>query len=388
MTRFTHYLCISMLVLIGLTACKAEPMQHSTNIATQPAALAPASGALKYGFTAFPYDLSLEAIQKVHDIILPNSNLYAIHLDQCMPWKEAAKGTPFPEWLQNDWNDIVSRIPQGHTVYIAVTPTGTDRRSMATPCSNEEGKPGDLLAEFSGKDYDNVAVQQAYLNYVKRVVEHFKPQYINIGIEMSELALQHPDEWPAYAGLYLATKAELKQQYPNLQVGMEFVLQSLMTPRVAELVKPVIDQSDYVGISFYPYGSEFGEIFGATALPGTKDGAQWKQPMDWLRAYTDKPIGICETGYTTRDFRLNVAGGIDFPGSKDLQQQFLRDLVRYAKRDNYAFVVWFISVDYEALMAKIGSAGAEWKNIWVNTGLFDADLKPKPAWNEWKKFKE
>src|SRR5262245_20371757 len=30
-----------------------------------------------FGFTAFPYDLTSEAIEKVHQIILPQSNLYA-----------------------------------------------------------------------------------------------------------------------------------------------------------------------------------------------------------------------------------------------------------------------------------------------------------------------
>jgi hypothetical protein len=74
------------------------------------------------GFTAFPYDLSLEAIDKVHEIILPNSQLYAIHFDRCLPWSEALENKPFPEWLQRDWQDIKTRIPATHTVYVAVTP--------------------------------------------------------------------------------------------------------------------------------------------------------------------------------------------------------------------------------------------------------------------------
>ena len=45
------------------------------------------------GFTAFPYDLSVESIEKVHQTIVPNSTLYAVHLgpgnsEECLPWDE------------------------------------------------------------------------------------------------------------------------------------------------------------------------------------------------------------------------------------------------------------------------------------------------------------
>src|SRR5262245_6590992 len=63
------------------------------------------------GFTAFPYDLTTEAISKTHDIILPNSDLYAIHLDQCLPWAEALRDASFPEWLERDWDDVAAHIP-------------------------------------------------------------------------------------------------------------------------------------------------------------------------------------------------------------------------------------------------------------------------------------
>ncbi|MCP4768699.1 MAG: hypothetical protein GY875_20850 [Gammaproteobacteria bacterium] len=39
-----------------------------------------------YGFTAFPYDATLEAVLETQDIIEKNFDLYAIHLDECLPW--------------------------------------------------------------------------------------------------------------------------------------------------------------------------------------------------------------------------------------------------------------------------------------------------------------
>jgi hypothetical protein len=49
-------------------------------------------------------------------------------------------------------------------------------------------------------------------------------------------------------------------------------------------------------LSFYPHASAFDEKFGAPACRGEKP---WREPLAWVRASTDKPIAICETGYDT-----------------------------------------------------------------------------------------
>lgn len=98
----------------------------------------PPAGSVLHGFTPFPFDLTLEAIDRVHEIILPNSNLYAVHNDRCLPWHEALSDTPFPDWLVRDWDDTVARIPNTHTVYIAVTPTDQERTNLAPACGPED----------------------------------------------------------------------------------------------------------------------------------------------------------------------------------------------------------------------------------------------------------
>ncbi|MFN6977418.1 MAG: hypothetical protein ACK4OP_04800, partial [Gemmobacter sp.] len=52
-------------------------------------ALAAATGAAQeplWGFTAFPYDLTPESEDRVHDVIRKHANLFAIHMDNCLPW--------------------------------------------------------------------------------------------------------------------------------------------------------------------------------------------------------------------------------------------------------------------------------------------------------------
>ncbi len=361
----------SVLVL-GVTGLLTLAMETSARQASQPPLI---------GFTAFPYDLTEEAVERVHDIIVPNSNLYAIHLDQCLPWKEALSDSDFPAWLERDWSEIVPRIPRGHAVYVAFTPTATDRLSLVSQCGDREDEEEDLPREIRGAKFNDREVKKAYLNYARRVVKTFNPAYINIGIELGEMARDR-DLWAEYEELFDEVRTQLKREHPGLQVGAEFILQWLLDAKIAATVKPLVERSDYIGISFYPYGSEFGEKFGAPALPRGSD--QWKNPLEWLADYTDKPVGICETGYTSKNVRLREAD-IDFPGNETLQAEFLRDLGEIARRERYAFLIWFISVDYEKLVANYPGA-EEWFNIWVNAGLFDSDLRPKPAWSEWLKL--
>jgi hypothetical protein len=239
-----------------------------------------------------------------------------------------------------------------------------------------------LPQELIGARFNDPLIKQAYLNYVRRVVEQFNPSYINIGIEISELALQEPENWPDFAELYDFIYAEIKQEFPDINIGAEFVLQSLLDDDVANLVKPLVEKSDYIGISFYPYGSEFGELFGAPPLPDPPD--QWLEPLAFLEDYTDKPVGIAETAYTTTN---QVAFGLNFLGNVQLQQDFVEDLVRISSEEEYIFVIWFVPVDYDKLWEKLPPGDSkELSKVWVNAGFFDMNLDQKPAWENWQEF--
>lgn len=338
-----------------------------------------------YGFTAFPYDADAETERRVDEIILPNSTLYAAHRDDCLPWAEALEARAFPQWLEEDLRSIRARIPETHTVYVAITPTATDRRSLAPACGSREGEEAVMPAALRAAGLDHPEVQRAYLNYARRVIAILQPKFINIGIEISELALKSPASWPAFESLFRATYSALKAEEPGLQIGIEMVLQSLSMPAVASLVKPVVESADYLGISFYPYTSAYGEYFGATKLPSPPD--EWRSLLDWLPTYTSKPIAICETGYSSQPVFIREGPGFQFGGSLDLQDAFLKDLIRFATRDQYLFVVWFIAVDYEKLLRQLPNV-TEAMRIWMYTGLLTPSLEPKPAWTSWQLWRQ
>jgi hypothetical protein len=335
-----------------------------------------------HGFTGFPYDLTQEALDRVHDLAVRSGNLYAVHNDgDCVPWREMLAGSPGPAWLEDSWRQIRASVPATEVLYAAITPTQADRVTMGLQCGISEGATTALPQELQGARYDDPAVKRAYLAYARRVVEILRPRYLTLAIEISELSLQRPDLWPQLQALYLGTVEGLRQSHPGVDVGIELVLQTLLVPRVADQVRPAVEAGDYMCISFYPYGSAFGELFGAPALPTPPD--QWRKPLQWLRSYTAKPVAVCEAGYTTK---TRVVQGIPFPGNQTLQRRFLRDLIAEARREQYLFVVWFIAIDYERLQRALGAGPDHAGWIWANTGLFDSRLRPKPAWAEWRRW--
>jgi hypothetical protein len=338
-----------------------------------------------YGFTAFPYDLSQEALATTHELVVENSSIFAVHRDDgCIPWQEVLNGEAFPAWLTSDWADTKAQIPADMPISLHITPTKNDRYTLSEQCGDAEGEVGRMPEALENKPYNDLQIMTAYLNYARRFADSFEPTFFTIAIEMGELSRTDPEAWEMFAELMRKTLEGLRESHPKLKLGVEFVLQTLLIPQVAEQVKPLIEELDFLGISFYPYGSEFGEYYGVPALP--EPPAQWLEPLEWLRRYTAKPIAIVETGYTTKDRKVN---GINFPGNEALQAAFLKDLIQIAKDDQYLFVIWFVPVDYEKLLEKLPDGDNKTAAyIWVNAGLLDSNLQPKPAWNIWQGLKD
>lgn len=337
-----------------------------------------AAGGPFFGFTPFPYDFTAEAVEKTRQIITPNSGLYALHLDDGIPWKEAMANRGFPARVQNEWDNWASVIPSGHAVYVGLAPLAKDRKSLAPARGERDGEP--MPVEIKGVRLDDNRVKRAYLNYARRAVIQFKPDFLNLGIEAGELAARDPSRWPEFVSLYEYVASSLKREFPQMKVGISFGLQSLRKPSMARLAKPVIDQSDYLCLSFYPYTSPFGERFGEPALPAGKDA--WREPLDWVKGFSSKPIAVCETGFSSQDVNIR-SFDLEFRGNPETQAAYVRDLLQTAKRDGYLFVVWFLAIDYDKLYAKMPK-GSEINLMWRNIGLFDGELRAKPAWNEWK----
>lgn len=334
-----------------------------------------------YGFTPFPYDATPQALTRVAELLQDNATILALHFDDGLPWQEMMDDAPLPTKIQNDWDDSLRAAPRGRPIYLALTPLAKDRKSLA-PGRTDKDVPLPWNLKFAALDDDKV--KAAYLAYARRAVRQFKPAYLNLGIEAGELASREPKRWPQFEALYRHVATALKREFPQMQIGISFGLQSLRKPEVAQRVKALVEASDYIGLSFYPHASPFGERFGEPAL---RDGADaWREPLTWLRNYTTKPIAICETGYLSRTAKL-PSNKLTMTGDPGMQARYVKELAQFAERDQYLFVVWFLAVDYDRLYERMGGdkPANEVNLMWRNIGLWDGEMNPKPALAEWQR---
>jgi len=330
---------------------------------------------LRVSISPFPYDKTTTAVETVSRIVRENANLYTVQLDNGVPWEAALEGKAYSSEVMEQWNRHKKAIGT-NAVYLAIAPLAEDRTSWA-PGSGGQKAPSWARDEKQA----TASLKKAYIQHVMRAIAFFSPTFVNIGVEAGDMAAKKAQKWPQFEELFHECRQQIKAEHPEIQVGISFGLPFLMKEGVRQRAGRLIDESDYVGISFYPYMSEFYSKLGAAPLPAPPQ--QWREPLAWLKQNIRKPVAICETAYSSKPVSL-PRYKLELKGDEKLQSQYISDLASIARRDGYLFTVFFLSVDYVALLAQMpagdGSAG-----LWTHTGFFDDKLKEKPAWSEYQR---
>jgi len=358
--------CLIQWLFSALAAALAFPLWADEPAASMTNSAAP----LTVSITPFPFDLTASAADAVGRITRGNENLGTVQLDNGIPWEEALSGEPFGSDLAGDWQRH-KEAAGTKAVYLAIAPLQEDRIHWASGPGGAEA-PGWATREKSLTPQ----LKEAYCQYVLRAIDYFKPQYLNLGVEAGDLAWKKPAKWPLFAELFSYCAAKARERSPSIKLGLSFSLPLLMNPGVVKRVQAVINESDYVGVSFYPYMSDFYVKLGASAL--LPPPVQWRGPLDWLRQTVSKPVAICETGYSSDTVSLPKFG-LSMEATPDLQREYVADLATIARHEHYLFTVFFLAVDCDSLMRKLpGEAAAN--SLWTHCGFFDKEMRKKPAW--------
>jgi len=370
---------VALLGLAGLSACDGLEVSASQGAppvyeGTPSEPIDRHDGETLFGISPFPGGFTTLEQNKAFELARLHGNIYVVQRDNGVPWAEAYEDIDYPRTMMSDWENFKRRRPSGSPMYLALAPLNFDRETLIDPVEGSSMPP-----ELRNKPFDHPNVKRAYLNHVRRAVEFFDPDYLNIGVESGELSHRNPSTWPAFVELFRHVRDGIKADHPDIQIGISWGLQSLMQPEAAEISRSLVDLSDFVGISFYPYMSEFHEAFGTAALPDPP--GEWRIAFDWLRNYTDKPIAICETGYNSTDASI-VNPSIQLGGSEELQVRYIQELASISRRDDYLFVIWYFSTDITNLIETMGEAG-ESVLLWRENGLVDKDFNSKPALQTW-----
>jgi len=326
----------------------------------------PANRSFLMGFTAFPSDFTPQAVLSTRKFVKENADLIAHHIEG-VPWTEALNDQPFPPAFLKEWEDKKLATPANGKVYLAISPGRGDLK----PAEKAPAIP----KELKGKSYDDPLVMKAYLNYCRRAVEFFKPDYLCIGIEANEIQGSGGKSWRAYAALHKHIYAQLKKDHPTLPIFASWTLHNMFKnrgPMLAEF-RALMPQNDLVAVSYYPFFMDEKDRLSA---------------LDWMTAQFDefhKPYAIVETNDAAEELVFPTSK-ITIHGTPEKQEDYYRRLLSLAQQHEFVFVVSFIHQDYDALWEKIKATSPELFVAWRDCGLLDQDGKPRPAYAVWKSW--
>ncbi len=368
-------LCSTISLIITISFFAACGGSSDSKSASEPD---PQARGYALGFTPWPYDASSEAVNFVYAEIISRGDIIAHHLDGGIPWQEALDGAAWPAAVEEELNTRVANTPSDKLVYLAVSPFNTARDNLAGYW-NDSGTGQSLSAPWDGRDFDSEEVIQAYINFSNDAIDRFNPDYFNLALEASELALNDAVRFEKFIVFVQQVSESLRADYPNLKLMLSVAMKSpdsdnanIINTQVSKIVQYV----DVVGVSIYPY------VFFDHADKGDPDNL----PENWLSQIqavaAGKPLAVTETGWIAE--RLTVpAFSVDVVADEMDQDAYLRVLFDEAGELNVEFIVWFSIVDYDALWN--GVLGQDdVARIWRDTGLYDESLNPRVALARWQ----
>ncbi len=372
-------LTLAITLIASATSLQAEPMQTGKKSGSSSGSSAGTSADRPFlmGFTPFHFSWIEDRITETYDMIYKHSDMIAYHFDEGVPWPEAHAKEPFHEKVREELEYRKEQIPEGGKVYVATTPINFTRKGLADYWQKKEQqkRPG----KWKKKKFDDPEVIEAYINYCEELIEVFDPEYFVYGVEVNLLLANDPKAFKRFQTLASKVYPALKEKYPELPIALSFYLHA--PERMAaerEDIAPLLPYTDIFAISTYPYMAYEADGFPVDEIPD-----------DWLKQTRSlapgKPFAIAENGYLAEDMKVF---GKKMPSSADDQKRYTERMLREAAELDAEFVVWFVVADYDELWGVLKWAVAfnPLMRAWKDTGLFDGDLKPRPAlgvWDEW-----
>ncbi len=328
------------------------------------------------GFTPWPYDATTTAVNFVYSEVALRGDFIAHHLDAGIPWEEALNQTAYSAELEAEISARLANTPANMRTYLALSPLNGTRDGLAEYWAAAPNQP--LPSPWAARALDDPNVITAYTNFAADLIQRFSPDYFNLGIEVSELAVNDVDAYENLVDFTAAVSSALKAQFPNVQLMASVALKSPNSPEAATIraeLPRLIQHVDIVGISVYPY------VF----FDHADRGDPANLPADWLSQIEalagGKPIAIAETGWAAETLTI-PAFGVDIASDSAKQDAYLNTLFTAARSLDAEFIVWYALVDYDALWNGVLQQDPV-AHIWRDTGLYDENLNPRPALDTW-----
>jgi hypothetical protein len=374
-------------LVAALAAVAAAQPVHPTGPA-EPASPIERTRSFNMGFTSWPYDFTAEAQADTYDFIDRNADLVTFHHDSGVPWPEALEGkNNYSSALLAQIDGEVTNIRPGQIVYVSATPQSQQRAGeLALYFGETDNLP--LPPGWENRTFDDLEVILAYINWCRYLLDRFEPDYFAYGIE-SNAGFTGPGDPGFWQFLVLSewVYTVLKAEYPQVTIFLTVQANGEAATRADFLAVTdiLLDRSDIVGISTYPY-----------LLPGHDAWSFYTDPNelpgDLLTAITDlapgKPMAITETGYIAEDLIIDEYG-FNLAGTPEWQADYLNWLLPQLDDQQALFLVWFVPRDYDLGLERLVMYGIEIPPlfyIWRDNGLLDGEGNARPGLSVWHRW--
>lgn len=328
------------------------------------------------GFTTAGYDFPTEPAEQIVvtdwlvNRLRSDSDITLLHFDGGVPWVEAfaddfsSTELPYSEAVKGVFLQNRDVVPAGSKVAVSVNPLGVPRNLLAPYWGYGEGFdfdedfnriPNGAFADDERRyppppwdtyKFSDPQVKTAYLNYCKRILQYFDPDYLILGIEVSAALIHDTEDYEEYFELHRYVYDSLKSdpEYAHIPLMVSFSVTSYMIDEFGVAYKfdeqePGVRQAqidalqnflpytDIIGLSYYPH---FGK-YSAYTMPSMLYD-EFFELLDSMGA-SDKPLAFTESGFTADPY--DILDGFVYEGSEDKQFRYFKLLFReLARRSN------------------------------------------------------
>ncbi len=331
------------------------------------------------GFTPWPYDATEVAVNDVYVKIQNSGDIVAHHLMDGIPWEESLTDSTLPQAVENEIFSRLSQTQSNKVVYLSIDSLNESRDGLALNWGDSGGM--DLPPPWDIRSFDDEEVIAAYSKFALEMIGRFNPLYFNYASEVSELILNDPVKFDQFVVFAENVYSNIKSVYPNLPLMVSIAVKSPNSNDAVSIqseFSQIIDYTDIVGLSIYPYAF----------FNHNDKGDPANIPANWINQINSiagtKPIAVTETGWIAEDL---IIPGFGFSEQSDSEKQssFVTLLLNEADSLAMEFVIWFTVVDYDALWNGILGQDSLSK-IWKDTGLYDETFQPRPGLEIWNQY--
>lgn len=330
------------------------------------------------GVTPFPGNFSFADLDIAYDFINNHCDIVSHHFDEGIPYEEAYNNQTMPLEIQQQITYRNLKTDDDKQVLLSVSALNLDRNQRAAYYENSSVS-STIKQQWMNKEFNDLSVITAYVNYLNYLITGLQPDYINFGVE-SNVETFDPTEFVKYKDFLSQVYASLKNSHPSIPIFVSFIVNS--NNQGFQFATELLPYTDYIALSAYPYIALNNSLSGETN-PNTIPGNYFENYINMA----NKPFCIAETGYTAENLVVPFYG-INKEGNQEWQKAYLQKMLDLCQNKNAVFLIWFCSKDYDQGNLYLQQQGLYFDllALWQDTGLIDENGNPRLSYELWENW--